>query len=278
MSMGDHRRSAVLPFGFVGLLLSGCGAQPTPVVLAAAAGPDMGGVLVAFSPTAATFDDEQARLVQADDAPGAQVSAAWQLRIDGSPAVFDGGEENVSAVTVTEGGQSVLGYLDAGPHHFTVAAPGGGPTFDGDAEIPSGGTLRLFLFGPPDALQGRFVSTPDLPASGNQHVTVVNLLRTGQSLEVVACTGLTACAPVSPALSLGDLFDTEVPAPGEGAAATITADGVGIGYRVAPSLSLPAPPVLALTAGGATAAATPDVFVAAPVYMSDQGELLYGFN
>lgn len=274
--MADRGRSFA-PWAFVvamGVMLSGCGAEPHTVVLTARAGTDQGGVLVAFSPTASSFDDEQA---------DPQPSQPWQLWIDGQRALVDDGDGHVSPLAVSEGGLSAVGYLDAGPHHFTMAASGGAATFDGDAEVPSGGTVRLFLYGPPEALQGRFVATPDVPASGNEHVTVVNLLRTGQRLQVVTCTCAASCTPASSDLALGDLYDTEVPAASDGDGATMTTDGAGIGYRVTPSPTLPDPPVLALrrgslTAGGPAEAASRAIFVAAPVYMSDTGQLLYGFN
>jgi len=279
--MGDGRRSFVLPPALVVVVLSGCGTPASTVTLAADARADRGGLLVAFSPTASSFDDEQAHVAaDANAAQGPQTSEFWHLWIDDQRALLDAGDGQSRPLTVSEGGLSPLGYLEAGPHHFMVGTSEGASIFDGDAQVPSGGTLRLLLFGRLEALEGRFVATPDVPASGNEHVTVVNLLRTGQSLEVVTCTGAAACVPVSPALGLGDLFDTEVPACSDGAAATMTADGVGIGYRAPPSPAMPAPPVLALqrTAGGPTEAAAPPVFVAAPVYMSDQGQLLFGFN
>jgi len=274
----------VLPPALVGVALCGCGTPANTVTLSDDAGADKGGVLVAFSPTASSFDDEQAQLAaDASAAQGSPASELWHLWIDDQRAVLDAGDGQVRPVTVSEGGLSPLGYLEAGPHHLMVGTSDGASIFDGDAQVPSGGTLRLFLFGRLEALQGRFVATPDVPASGNEHVTVVNLLRTGQSLEVVSCTGAAACVPVSAALGMGDLFDTEVPACPDDAAATMTADGVGIGYRAPPSPSMPAPPVLPLqrptpSAGGSTEAAAPAVFVAAPVYMSDQGQLLFGFD
>jgi hypothetical protein len=253
-------------------MLSGCDSPANDLVLSASAGAEQGGVLVALSPTAASFDREQTQLQAAQ---ASQAGQLWQLWIDGRRALLDGGDGHPSPVTVAEGARSARGYLEAGPHHFALMTSAAVPAFEGDAQVPSGGTIRLFVFGPLEALQGRFVSTPDEPASGNEHVTVVNLLRTGQAVEVVTCTGPRACTPVSSALGLGDLFDTEVPLPADGAAVTMTSDGVGIGYRAQPSPSMPAPPVLALGRGPNGA---PAVFVAAPVYMSDEGEVLYGFN
>lgn len=143
--MEDHRRFVVLPSAFIVWALSGCGGQPDVIVLTAGqSGPTKGGVLVALSPTAASFDDEQARLATDAGASAPQVVRLW---IDGQLAMFDDGAGHLSPVAASEGGVSALGYLDAGPRHFAVATNGGTPVFEGDAEVPGGGTLRLFLFG-----------------------------------------------------------------------------------------------------------------------------------
>jgi hypothetical protein len=245
-----------LPFAFTMLVAPGCGAQEGPanhLLLAAAAGPDTGGMLVAFAPTDPTFQAEQAHVVT-----GPNVTA-YEVLVDGELATLDDGSGHASAVTVTEGGVSGRGYLNAGPHHFTIRAAGGPPAFEGDGQVPGGGTVRLFLFGPLAALQGRFVSTPDVPATGNEHVTAINLVRGGQTIEVVSCPDA-SCTPLSDPLALGDVFDTERPA------------GDDVGFRLIPSTALPDPPVLAFSPE------LPDILVAAPVYVSDEGQLQYGFN
>lgn len=278
--MEHRRRVVVLPSAFVAVTLSACGAEPHDVVLASErTGADQGGVLVAYSPTQPTLAGELAHLTT--DAGGTPISV-W---IDGRPAMLQHDSGHLAPFTVVEGGISACGYLDAGPHHLAVAAPGhSAPIFEGDAEVPSGGTMRLFLFGALEALQGRFVPTPDRPAAGNEHLTVINLVRTGQSLEVVTCAGAASCTPLSDPLALGDVFDLEVPAPVEHPTSTLTADGAGIGYRVVPSEALPAPPVMALDQGQLTmsdaeeASPSPAVFVVAPIYISDDGQPTYGFD
>ncbi len=260
LKMQDAGSLLVPSLAFMVWALFGCGGQSDMIVLVAdGAGPEMGGVQVACSPTASSFDDEQARL-----SAGGQGSASQplQVSIDGQPAMLDDGAGHRSRVVVREGGKSSLGYLEAGPRHFAVTSSSGTPVFEGDAQVPGGGVLWLFLFGPAGAQQGRFVATPDFPAVGNQHLTVVNLARTGQSLEVVSCDDGATCTPLSPVLALGDLFDTEVPA---GAGQT--------GYRVVPSPALPAPPLLTFEDAASSA-----VLMAAPVYISDQGQLLFGFQ
>ena len=90
------------------------------------------------------------------------------------------------------------------------ARPGAG--LEGDGHVPGGGTANLFLYGPIDDVKGVFAPTPMLPSAGNEHITVVNLMRSGQTLEVVTCNDATTCTPISSALALGDVFDAEVPA------------------------------------------------------------------
>ncbi len=265
--MDDRRRPLALPFAFTVLVAPGCGAptgQPNLLLAGAGAGPDTGGMLVAFAPTDSTFEAEQSRLLTAPS------ETAYEVLVDGKVAMLDDDWGHASPLTVTVGTVSSRGYLDAGPHHFTIRAPGGAPVFDGDGQVPGGGTLRLFLFGAPGAVAGQFVSTPDTPAAGNEHVTAVNLMRSGQTVEVVSCVDA-ACTPISDPLNLGDVFDTEVPA-SQDLASSLTDDGTGIGYREVPSASLPAPPVLAFQTEARS------ILVVAPVYMSDQGQLLYGFN
>jgi len=268
--MGDRRRPLALPFAFTVLVAPNCGVQDgqanQQLLTAAAGGPDTGSIVVAFAPTAATFRAEQASLLTGP------TRTAYDVLIDGEMAVLDDGDGHTSALTVTEGSMSLRGYLDAGPHHFTIRASGAAPAFDGDGAIPGGGAARLFLFGPVEALQGRFVSTPDTPAFGNEHVTAVNLMENGQTAEVVSCMD-GSCTPLSDPLGLGDVFDTEIPATdSDPLTSSLTDAGTGVGYRVVPTAALPAPPVLAFQTE------VPEVFVAAPVYLSDQGLLLYGFN
>jgi len=254
--MEVRRRPFALPFAFTMLLAPGCGAQDgtaTHLLLAAGGGSDTGGLVVAFAPTDPTFQAEQIHV-----AAGPHLTA-YEVLVDGQLATLDDGAGHRSAVTVTEGGVSGQGYLNAGPHHLTIRAAGAPPVFEGDGEVPGGGTVRLFLFGPLAALQGRFVSTPDVPAAGNQHVTAVNLIGGGPTIEVVSCPDA-RCAPLSDPLALGDVFDTDLPADDD------------VGYRLVPSDALPDPPVLAFSPDPSA------VLVAAPVYLSDQGQLQYAFN
>jgi hypothetical protein len=254
---------SVSPFAFPLLLvLPACAARDHLVIPDAAAGPDEGGLLVSFSPTEGTFEAEEARALANPD--GTQ----YRVLLDGD--LLTGAPGSTSPFAVVEGGQAGVRYLESGPHHLTIGAPDNAPIFDGDGQVPGGGTARLFLYGPLDDLRGVFVSVPDAPAAGNEHVTVVNLIRGGQAIEVVSCEDSATCTPLSAELALGDVFDAEVPA-----------DLDGIGYRLVPSGALPDPPVLALTEGvwfGALADPPPAIVAAAPVYMSADGQAELSFN
>jgi hypothetical protein len=104
----------------------------------------------------------------------------------------------------------------------------------------------------------------------------INLMRSGQTIEVVSCTDASTCAPISPALALGDVFETDVPVPaGAGTTDSRTDTGAGIGYRLPPSAALPAPPVVSLHLTGSAGAPVypaPLNFLAAPIFMNDRGE------
>ena len=110
------------------------------------------------------------------------------------------------------GGTARIGYLPAGSHHFEIRAAGGGPTgFAGDGEIAAGSRTELYLFRPAGAVQGRFVSYPAVVAAGTAHVVLINMIRSGQSIEAVSCVDPSNCVPLSPPLALGETFAADVP-------------------------------------------------------------------
>jgi hypothetical protein len=265
----DRRRVFALPFAVSLLTFPGCNADGTPSVVATAQpGADLGGVRIDFSPVDLTFQAEQARVQTGSS------STEYRLLLDGRLVMLEEAPGDASPLTVVEGGMSALGYLDAGPHHFTISRADGHHVFEGDGQVASGGVTRLLLFGPLEALSGRFVSTPSVPSTGNEHVTVVDLMANQQLVEVVSCVDATTCTPLSPALSLSDVFDTELPAVLDGSGTSLTAMGAGVGYRLVPTDELPAPPVVPLYPQTASVA----VFFAAPVYMSDDGQPQECFN
>ena len=284
--MTDRRPFRALPLAFALLAVSACGTQdidPANVVISEGPlGPNQGLFMISYASTAETYEAEQARLTMNWDPPLYNVTMDGRLIAEeegtaGSPV------PQLLPISVSEDGLAAAG-LDDGWHHFTVVAHGRAPIFQGDGQIISGGWLRLFLFGAADAQQGRFAFIPSFPAPGNEHVTVINLMRSGQVIEVVTCTDATTCTPISPALAMGDLFDTEVPAvvSADGFSSR-TADGAGVGFRLVPSAALPDPPVLALSVGASGVAVTgpsapQPLFIAAPFFMSSQGNILAGFN
>jgi len=160
-------------------------------------GPDRGGLMVAFAAPEDTYG-----AAEQDQTP-------YYVLVDGEVLSID----QSYPFTVFAGGNPMWAYsLDAGPHHFTVTAMHGQkPVFEGDGMVPGAGTAHLFLYGPLDHVTGVFVSVPSTPASGNEHITAVNLMRSGQAMEVVTCSDWTTCSPISGALALGDVFQTEVP-------------------------------------------------------------------
>jgi hypothetical protein len=282
--MNRHGLSATALAGTL-LALAGCGTDEIrgPFLLAGGqAGPDTGGLVVAF---ASTTEDTYAAVEQGtanlDQQP-------YDVLVDGQVLSTDGSRP----FTVLLGGNPDWGYyLGAGPHHFAVTATlGQPPVFEGDGQVPGGGSAHLFLYGPLDDVKGVFAPVPGAPAAGHEHITAVNLLRSGQTIEVVACSDWATCAPLSGTLALGDVFETEVPAvidpcdptssasvpgswSGGGCFTSLTTRGAGVGYRLVPTPSLPNPPVNALTWGidGVTANSRPPIFVAAPVFMTDGG-------
>ena len=243
--------------------------------------PDRGGVVLAIAPPEYT---DQPTEGQIRNLGGTQ----YHLFADGNAVCGPDG----LPVTTQTGGVTWTYYLPAGPRHFAIAESGQPPILEGDGQIPGGGTANLFLYGPLDHEKAVFVPTPMIPAAGNEHITVANLLRSGQTLEVVTCTDATTCTPMSLPLAEGDVFDAEVPAlfddcdrssfsnvgswSSGGCFTSRTRKGAGIGYRLVPTASLPDPPVNAVTWGmtdlkGDSSNPRAPIFVAAPAFMTEQG-------
>jgi hypothetical protein len=284
--MKQCRRFVALPFALTLLAVAACSTEtvgPGHVLIAnTQPGPEQGAFVVSYASSADSFQADQARLATGWQAPLCHVTLDGQLLAE-YEGTAGSSVPQLLPVTVEEGGLAGVGYLDAGSHHFAIVAPDGSSIFQGDGTVQGGGNLRLFLYGDPGALQGRFAYIPSKPAAGQEHITVVNTMRSGQVIEVVSCTDAATCTPISPSLALGDLFDTEVPAiVSENGFASLTPDGAGIGFRLVPSASVPDPPVLGLYVGaeGAVGSGLPpnEIFVVAPSFMSDQGQLLEGFN
>ncbi len=260
---------AALPLAAALLGLPACGTQdidPNNVtVVGTLPGPDKSEFQVVFPPTEAT-------LQEATTSPN---SKTYHLLMDGHLMAWDSGNGDLTAVTLSEGAEFGAGFLPAGSHHFSIVPEGGAPVFVADGEIGAGGSTTLFLYGALNALGGRFVTMQGTVAAGSEHVVVINLMHSGQTIEVVSCTDAATCTPISPALAMGDLFESDVPArSGDNAVDSLTGTGAGIGYRLVPSATVPAPPVLALRLVGSPWPTYPPPlnFLAAPVFMNDQGE------
>ena len=201
-------------------------------------GPNQGSVLIVFAPLNATYDE-----YPADPTP------LFLLLVDGKKLVDSDGE----LYALPAGNEYSAGDYDAGVHHFAMTEVGGGTVFEGDGLVTSGALTRLYVFGPLGALQGRFVSYPLEVPAGTQHISAINLVRSGGvQIEVVSCTDATTCTPVSPQLALGDTFDADFPASGPADAgmqwSSLSADGVGFGYREVATTLLPSPPILPMSA------------------------------
>jgi len=277
--MKDRRRLSPLSFVLAALALPACQTQqieaPNVLVIGGPSGPDRADVLVQIAPADATYEAEQARWQSRVEPP------SYHVLIDGK-YVSEPTTAGLWAVTIEEGGGLDLAYVAAGTHEFTIMDSNNEPTFNGQGDVPGTGSLRFFLYGALDAPQGLFVPLPSAAPAGDDHITVANLMQSGQTIEVVSCTDASTCTAISPALALGDVFDADVPAVpshpcpaslGPDNCDTLTADGVGVGYRLVPSATLPSAPVNAIEQSFYSPSGGASNYLAAPIYMSDQGQM-----
>ena len=242
-------------------------------------GADRGGLVIVFAPAETTYEENQA---QGSTNPNLTL---YHLFVDGNQLAFANvdGYGTSYPITFLEGNEAGGGYIGAGRHRFEIAEAGGGATiFAGDGDIPAGSVTRLYLFRELGVLQARFVSYPEIPPPGTVHVSVMNLIRGGQRIEVVSCAGATSCAPLSPPLALGERFDADFAAISTQAADPSVpddrlADGASVGYRAVATPTVPSPPVQpfmrSFTLSGAIRE-SPANLVAAPVYMTADGLVL----
>lgn len=262
------------------IVLPGCGTQevrPDQAVLRPMpADPSQGGLLISVAPSAATSDEAQAD-------GRANREPVYHVLVDGKELAYDD-TFSVQPIAVGGGGQYSGGFHDAGMHHFTFVAQGRPEIFAADGAIASGALTRLYLFGPSEARVIRIVSYPFVGPVGAQHVSAINMVRSGGvEIEIVSCTDAKVCTPVSPPIGYGETFEADLAGgatSGDGAFSLTTA-GAGYGYRqTAPAL--PAPPVLSLLPGIALISPDPGVpaaaFVAAPIYMAPDGTWLQASN
>jgi hypothetical protein len=231
---------------------------------------NQGGLLVTVAPAAATYEE-----AQAETGPSAS-EPEYHLLVDGKELVYD---DPVQPVTVGGGGTYSAGFYAAGVHRFTLVSLDGPTVFDAHGAIASGAVNRLYVFGPPNALQARFVTRAVAPPSGQVHLSAINLVRSGVQIELVSCSDATTCTPVSPPLGLGYTFDADLPASGgsAGGESSLSSSGAGYGYRQVATASLPNPPVLSMMPADAItspASGRAPTFIAAPIYLAADGSVL----
>jgi len=272
--MNAMSRFPVLPAGIAVLALQACGTEEITrpfTAVGTAPDADRGELMIWFTPPDQTFEDQQARAASSFD------TTQYHVFMDGAQLIWDNSDYGRDPVVAIEGAGTGAGHLPAGLHHFEIAAAGGGRTiFTGDGEIAAASINRLYLFGDRGAVHGRFLSFPTAPAAGTLHVSVVNLIRRGPGIELVSCTGGTACAPLSPPLALGDVFQADFPAGETRETSYQLASGASIGSRQLPTAEVPSPPVFMIAPPSVAVdpnnpSPPPANFVFAPVFMSLQG-------
>jgi len=277
--VGSLHQNPALFVGAACLTLVACGTREisaAPIIIPETTpSADNGALEVAFVPHQIAFPDQQA-----NTSPDTTI---YHLFLDGRQLAWSSvADGSLQPFVVYEGVAAGIDYLPAGPHHFDVRVAGGGRTiFAGDGEIAAGSSTRLYLFAAAGVIQGRFVANPSVATDGTAHVSVINLVRTGQSIEVVSCPDLTHCASLSPPLALGETFAADYPMDATQDWPTgrfVVSGGAALGYRQVPTSAVPEPPVLPLP-GVALLPALPRgaTLVAAPVYMSQAGDVQSSF-
>ena len=261
----------------LGLALSACNTEeiaPHQVAIKTTqSDPGQGALLIFFTTTGGTYAAEQAR-----ESTNPNLTE-YHLFVDGHLVVFDN-SGSATPVVVLEGDMVTAGYWSEGIHHFEFGASEAAAIFAGDGSIVAGAVNRLYLFGPLDALQGRFTSYATNPPAGSAHASVINLVRGEGSIELLSCTDASHCGAVSPPLALGETFEGDVPfVASDNELQSLSTSGAGLGYRLVPTASLPAPPILPLLLSWDLAwvlnhstLSTPANFVGAPIYMSSSPE------
>ncbi len=231
--------------------------------------PAEGTLLIAFAPTDATFEERQARLALEP------IGTGYRVLMDGVQLGF------AAPLTVTQGGESFISPIPAGLHHFEIVETDSGPTlFAGDGEIEANAMNRLYLFGDLDDLQARFTSYASVPAPDTLHVDVINLVR-GGSIEVTTCSDPGDCSPVSAPLAFGEAFAADFAGRSD-ATRFWLASGATIGFRQVPTAALPDPPIqpmrFSVPFPVSASSVVPANVVAAPLYMSSEGNVLWSLD
>jgi len=236
---------------------------------------NQGGFALAMAVDADNPSDEQAR-VQTN-------LPFYEVHADGVPIFFHDGDAEPVALMIAEGVEASVGYLAAASHTIQLIDPSGRTIFSGGPyDIQAGHVSRLFLGGPIGALTDTFVSFPSEPAAGITHVTLVNLIRPAQPIELVSCPGASAsdCAPIADPVAYGQVTSVDLSlglTPANGFLPAFLDLQSGIGYRVVPDARRPVPPVLEVRRDvlgwNISADGLRDVpnYVAAPLIMFPEG-------
>jgi hypothetical protein len=247
------------------LLLAACTEDVTPpeaLVSSSPGDPSQGGLLVIVAPGGET------------SAEAYELETSYHVLIDGVELT----DQTYGPIWVNPGITVNAGFHDAGGHHIELTATASPTVFAVDIVITGGALNRLYVFGPRGGLKARFDAYPLAPPSGEYHLTAINLVRAGGvQIEVVSCADAATCTPVSPPLSLGDTFDTDI---SNVPFRTDSTGGAGFGYRQVATASLPTAPVISFSPAvfigpdpqGITA------YIAAPIYMSSDGNMILAAN
>ena len=259
-------------FGLALLAIPACGTREIgtdQVVLESGrTDPSQGELLITVAPGPATYAEAQSAT-----GPSAK-NPRYHLLIDGKELMYP---DPVEPVAVGGGGTYGAGFHAAGLHHFTFVSLDDPTVFAADGMIVSSALTRLYVFGPPDSLQARFVVNAFVSSPGQEHLGAINLVRAeGVQIEVVSCSNATACTPLSPPLALGDTFDADEPTSDGSAGTSLSGGGAGYGYRQVATASVPNPPILSMwpSDSGNPELGAPPAFIAAPIYLGADGSLL----
>jgi hypothetical protein len=216
-----------------------------------------------------------------------QTQARYFVRIDGQWAMISNGDPTDAASTQvlqvgTGGFGSATGpWLTSGPHTFELVDQAGKSAGTvGPYTVEPGRINRLLFFGRRAALRSTFVADDLAVPRGKARVSLVNVLRPEQPLEMVQCAdvALTTCTALSSPIAYGEAFTDDVPSVAEGQPLFPT----GVGYRQVPRDGLPNPPVNWLIADRLPSLLDPTdtasgLFFSAPIFMSPEGYLQQTF-
>jgi hypothetical protein len=201
----------------------------------------------------------------------------YSLKVDGLWAVEQVSDTESWQVSIQGGSVGGMHWMSAGPHVFELVDENGQTALQtATYDVEAGQTNHLVVFGHREALENRFFAdTLDIPV-GKQTFTVINLLRSGQSVEVLQCDDASTtanCTVVAGPAAYGELArgQTDAPAP---AASSVT-NPSNLFYRIVPTTDVPAPTLFQLRRDAIVIGSTfPNglpIYTAAPVFVMPSG-------